>query len=531
MSLIDYRSSAPPVRWMLWALIALGASLASAGAWWGFEHLPRGRSGAGAQTYYTVVPMTLEIVIKKDGELQAVQNTDIVCEVEGQSTIRTIVPEGTYVKRGDPLFELDSSEIRRKIQTAKLDVQKSESDLTAAREQHYIQQSKNTADREAANVESKLAGLELQEYAEGIYPQKISEAIRGVQMAEFNLKSKEQALEQTKALFAKGFVTQSEIEKARLERVTAQNEFEKKSTELKVLRDYTHAKDIADKENKVAQAGKKVARVQSENASNLAQKVADVQTKEQALLIHRATLEHYEKQHANCTVAAPAGGIVVYGSSVNSMYFRETPIQPGAKVMEQQLVVRLPDAGAMKAVARIGEHQAVKLRVDKDRPMRGTVTIVGRDEPVRATVTRMSVLSDNMQRWWNPDLKEFPVDLTLDQTPTGLKPGASCAVEIVVDRLQEVLAVPASAIYTWKDHSFVWVKQGVNLAKTQVKLGQSNETHVQVLAGLMTGQRVVMLQAGQGAQLLDVNESDPGPTTAPSDAVLSAGLARRGEQR
>ena len=82
-----------------------------------------------------------------------------------------------------------------------------------------------------------------------------------------------------------------------------------------------------------------------------------MQTKEQLLMVHRGTLEHLQKQLAACTVTAPTDGIVVYGSSVQSMFYRETPIQPGPKVMEQQLVVRLPDTGAMKAVAKIPEHQ------------------------------------------------------------------------------------------------------------------------------------------------------------------------------
>src|SRR6185369_11003702 len=116
-----------------------------------------------------------------------------------------IVPEGTYVKKGDPLFELDSSEIRRKIQPATIDVRKGESDLTAAKEQLHIQESKNTADLEAAMVELKLAQLDLQEYTQGKYPQQLSEFTRNVEMARINLKSKDQALAQTRALFQKGF--------------------------------------------------------------------------------------------------------------------------------------------------------------------------------------------------------------------------------------------------------------------------------------------------------------------------------------
>ena len=51
--------------------------------------------------------MDMDIKINKDGELDAVNNIDIMCEVEGQNTITNIVPEGTYVKKGDILYAGD----------------------------------------------------------------------------------------------------------------------------------------------------------------------------------------------------------------------------------------------------------------------------------------------------------------------------------------------------------------------------------------------------------------------------------------
>ena len=56
-----------------------------------------GKSAPGpalASQVYQVVPMDLEIKISKDGEIQAINNIDINCQVEGTSTITTIVKEG-----------------------------------------------------------------------------------------------------------------------------------------------------------------------------------------------------------------------------------------------------------------------------------------------------------------------------------------------------------------------------------------------------------------------------------------------------
>src|SRR5438045_1403770 len=48
---------------------------------------------------YTVGPIDLEVKIAKDGELQAVNNIEILCQVEGQTTIQTIVKEGVTARK------------------------------------------------------------------------------------------------------------------------------------------------------------------------------------------------------------------------------------------------------------------------------------------------------------------------------------------------------------------------------------------------------------------------------------------------
>jgi hypothetical protein len=478
---------------------------------------------AGDAVFVPVKRSGFDVVVRNQAELQAINNIDLVCSVEGLNTIRSIVPEGTTVRAGDVIAEIDSSEIKRKHQTALLEVKKAQNDFTAAKEQRTIQESKNTADLEAARVELRLAQIDLRTYTEGDYPQKLGEATRNLEMARITLKKQQQHLAQTRPLFEKGFVTQTEMEEAQHKLVTAQNDFEKKTSEYKVLTEYTREKDLADKQNKVAQAEKKVARTEHENAANLSQKIADEQTKEQALHIQKGTLEHWQRQLDACTVKAPAGGMVIYGSSVNTMFYRETPIQAGAKIAEQQLLARLPDTSAMKAVTRVPESSASKLRVDKTNPMRGTVKISSTGETVGASVTSVSILADNTMRWLNPDSKDYPVDLTLDRTPAGLKPGASAQVEIRVQHLDDVLTVPLAALHSIGEDHYAFVREHSRVRPVKVSVGATNDTVAEVQKGLTADQEVLMLQVGQGQRLLDAAGIKPPPEAAqPSPTTLPA---------
>jgi multidrug efflux pump subunit AcrA (membrane-fusion protein) len=498
---------------MVLAIGFIGVVIAVAAAW-------QIAGGAGKQAdvgqYYTAAIMPLEVSINKDGELQAIRNVDIVNPIEGSSTIQFIVKEGTSVKKGETLVIIDSTEIAQKLETATLDLQKAQSDVIAAKEGKEIQESTNIANLEGANVELILARLDLQQYEEGTFPQLLDEARRNLEMSKISVRQKEQDLAQLQALFSKGFVNAAEVKTAEINLLKEQNDLQKKQTDLTVLEKYTHEKDVTDKRNKVAQAEKKLVRVQRENASQLAQKVADLQAKQQSLVLRQRQYDNLKKQLDSTTITAPSDGLVVYGSSSGSPWGRrDQPIQAGASVRYQETLIRLPDTSAMKAVARIQEAQVTRLRVDPKNPMRAAVKIVGVPEPVRGSVSNISVMSDSSQRYWgNPDSKEYPVDITLDTTPPGLKPGVGAVVEIFVERINSTLAVPLASIYSAGRDSYVFLR-GDPPRPTKVTLGSVNNTHAQIVEGLKPGQDVLILGAGQGRELLDRAGIKSEPTTRP----------------
>ena len=62
--------------------------------------------------------------------------------------------------------------------------------------------------RPACVTEAEAA---LKEYAEGTYPEALANARTTLKMAEITLRNKEEELEQTRNLYAKGFVTGAEV--------------------------------------------------------------------------------------------------------------------------------------------------------------------------------------------------------------------------------------------------------------------------------------------------------------------------------
>ncbi len=517
MSVVSVPSDLPSSRRLPLPVIVLGLVALLAGAAYYFRDtfFHTSQSSALVGTFQPALIADLDVRLNKDGELQAVNNIEVVNKVEGINTIVELIKEGEFVHKGKTLVVLDSSNIREKWDLSVLDLQNAEAALSQSQEAKDIQEATNKANLQAAELDFEVAKIELQEYTEGLAKQARSEAETKVRMAEIMVKNKEEDLATTRNLFAKGFVTAADVKKAELELLTCQNDMNKAETDLQVLKDFTHMKNMATKKSAVAQAEQKFERTKKENSASMNKCIAALRQAQQALALRKELTSKLKEQLDNCTIIAPADGMVVYASSSDRS--GAEPIKEGGNVRNLQVLLRLPDTGSMKAVVRVQEGQVSKLRVDDNNPMRATVTVVGYKKPIGASISKISVLADSSQRWWNPDLKEYPVELVLDETPANCKPGLGCQVEVLMDRRPKVLTIPLTSIYSQGNQSFVFVRDGVSVRPAEVKIGATNDTHAEIKEGIEAGTDVLLLQPGQGRALLEKAGIKVQPTTRPGD--------------
>ena len=503
-------------RTPLWMTLSLAGVLAVAALYL----LSAGRDGQTiipAHQLYTITPMDLPVVVKKDGELQAINNIDILCAVEGSTTITQVVKEGVVVKKGDTLMVLDSAVVMQKLEDATLDLQKAESDLSNSKELLDIQIGQNAADLQAAEVGVQLAELDYKQYAEGSYPQLLANARTELAMAKTTLQSRQEEFDQMKKLYARDFVTDADMKTAELNLITARNALAKADTSLNVLMKYAYPMDLASKDNADKQAKQRLARTKRQNASQIGWRTSDAASKEQARAVIKRRHERLAEQLLATKIVAPDDGIVIYGSTGDRN--SQNPIQEGTTVRERQLLIRLPDTKAMKAVVRIHESVVPKLRLGQE----GIVRIVGVVRPVQGVLAKISPVADSSNRYWNPDLREYPVDMELGKTPSDLKPGMGATVEIQVDQRTDVLAVPVDAIYTVGAQRYAFVYDDGQIQPVLVTAGINNDTHVEVTSGLVAAQQVIRLQVGQGRELLEKAGIQAVPTTQPGNGKNGPG--------
>ena len=103
---------------------------------------------------------------------------------------------------------------------------------------------------------------------------------------------------------------------------------------------------------------------------------------------------------------------------------------------------QLPDTSKMIVAVRVHEAKTDKLEMGQF----ARIEVEGYpDRQFSGKVTKIAVLADTQNRWLNPDLKEYETEITLDPTDITLKPGVTAYVEIVVETVENALAVPVQS--------------------------------------------------------------------------------------
>ena len=118
---------------------------------------------------FEVRKAALPITVTDKGTLESSKNQDVLCKVEGSTTIITITEEGKKVKKGDLVCELDSASLRDSLDQPE--------DLHA-RGRGLVQNAKLT--REVAQIAVK-------EYVEGIFVQDKATADGEISLAKSDL--------------------------------------------------------------------------------------------------------------------------------------------------------------------------------------------------------------------------------------------------------------------------------------------------------------------------------------------------------
>jgi hypothetical protein len=113
------------------------------------------------------------------------------------------------------------------------------------------------------------------------------------------------------------------------------------------------------------------------------------------------------------------------------------------------------------------------------------------DKTFHGEVTKVAPLPDQQRNWLSPDLKVYATEVQIEGTYDFLKPGMSAKVEILVEKLNDVLIVPVQVVANRGGKKVCYVLAS-KPQEREVKTGSFNDTFVQILDGLEPGEKVLL---------------------------------------
>ena len=392
--------------------------------------------------------MTLEIVVTEQGVLQARESEKIIPEIDSQAKIISVIDEGEYVKKGQKLVELDKSGIEARLESLELELISAKADLDIAEE-------------------------EVKKYQKGEYPQKIKELDFAIEKAKAKLdKARAEMPEETNS----DIYSESEIRDAQITVDEAEMNLEKAKLDRAIYEEYTHKKNTLEKKTKAYTTRQKY---------------------ESKIEQQEDLIEQLDKM----ILCAPINGLVIYGDGGQRRRWRgsEETIKVGVIVYKGQVIITLPNVSKMQVQARvhevdihkIEEKQKVNIHIDAFPDM-----------VLTGEVKRIGALAHDRD-WRTQGVKVFDVIIDIDGVHEKLRPGMTAKVDIQVDTIKDVLAIPIEAVFEdpEKNEKYCFVREGGRPMKRVIELGASDDNFVVVNTGLKKGEMVYQYDVGEELNL------------------------------
>ncbi len=433
-------------------------------------------------------PLTISVL--ESGTIKAREQIIITNQLEGRTSIIYLIPEGTRVKKGELLVQLDASTMQDQRIDQDIKVRNAEATYVNANENMAIVENQAQSDVEVAELTLEFAKQDLKKYIEGEYPNQLAKAESDIQLAQEDLNRAEDKAEWSKRLHEEKYLSTTELKTDELAYSRAKVNLQVAQRDRELLETYTYQRQIAQLESDVRQAEMALERTRAKARANVVQAKAELLAREQEYNRQKDKLDKIDDQLSKAKIYAPADGMVIYATSARRGGWRDNrePLNEGVEVFERQELIYLPTAASSKAEVDIHEASLEKVRV-------GLPAIITVDalpgKKFMGTVGRIAPLPDPQSMWMNPDLKVYNSDIFLEGDDPALRTGMSCKVEIIVAQYDEAIYIPIQAVIRVDGKPTVYVvRPDGTVEERVVEIGLDNNSMVRIVSGLGEGEIV-----------------------------------------
>jgi HlyD family secretion protein len=494
---------------------------------------------AGAR--YRVTRRDLVISVTESGSLRSTNPTEIKCMVEGRATIQELIPEGTILTQKDIdagriLVRFDDTDLIEKATQQEITYQSALADHTQAKESYGIQKNQNESDIRAGELKVKFALMDFERYLGDTAANRIFKGEVKLSVFNFDGMTTEKALKlvdasklegearkQRKKLQSdidlaeeqvnrswsdyqwslklgpkskenpkgKGYITRSDVEADRLKWKGHVADSAQAHLSLEIWLRYELPKEAEKRYSDYFEAQQELGRIKAKARAELAKALSRLKSREAALNLQKRRLSDLKTNIAACTIRVKPGqtGMAVFASTTSRRGRAQDTIEEGATVRHKQVIIRIPDTTSMSVQVKVNEAyiNAVK-RGQKVKIIAESM----RDKVLEGTVSKVAGNVDPMRWWASIDTRTYTVDVAFDDPPERLRSGMSVQATILMDRVENVIAVPIQAVTNVHGEKVCFVQGNKEPVAVPVEIGQANDQFIAITSGLKENEEVLL---------------------------------------
>jgi HlyD family secretion protein len=234
-------------------------------------------------------------------------------------------------------------------------------------------------------------------------------------------------------------------------------------------------------------------KIESQNQSNQ----ADLNVLSEKKAKAQADYDMAKKSLDDMTLRSPKDGLVVLKEIWKGMGMSK--VQEGDQVWPGFPIVEIPDLSAMEIKMHLNEVDVSYVKPDKE-----AIVLVDAfpDRTFRGKVERVASMATKKD--WDAKIKTFETIVSLEEMDDRMRPGMTCQVDIIIQRIPDVVSVPIEAVFEREGKTIVYVMGSRSAKRREVELGERNTTHIIITEGLNQGERIALRDPFAGPEVEQV---------------------------
>lgn len=237
----------------------------------------------------------------------------------------------------------------------------------------------------------------------------------------------------------------------------------------------------------LANAEQRVSEIAERIKQNRVAAAAEIESRKQKRAKEMFDLQRVEQNLARLQLKAPAAGMVSVMPNTRAGNWGSSPeFKEGDRAWSGAGLAELPDLSTLRITGRIEEADRGRVKLNQDAVIRVDAV------PDKEFTGRVADISPMAKPDFTgyPVRKNFDLSLQIDQVDPRLRPGMSSTARVAVERLPNVIVIPAETSFVKSGKTVVYVLRGSKFEEREVEIVRRGNGQLVIAKGLKPGERV-----------------------------------------